>query len=69
MKAVTINEFGPASALTFTECPKPTISAGGVLIRTTYTSVNFAGIKNRKGNKAKVNFPMILDLDVAGEIE
>ncbi|MGE6513871.1 hypothetical protein [Lysinibacillus sphaericus] len=40
-----------------------------MLIRTTYTSVNFADIKNRTGNKAKANFPMILDLNVAGEIE
>ncbi len=69
MKAVTINEFGPASVLTYVECPKPTISAGEVLIRTTYTSVNFADIKNRTGNKAKANFPMILGLDVAGVIE
>uniref|UniRef100_UPI0020C09254 alcohol dehydrogenase catalytic domain-containing protein n=1 Tax=Bacillus paralicheniformis TaxID=1648923 RepID=UPI0020C09254 len=35
----------------------------------TYTSVNYADIKNRTGNKAKANFPMILGLDVAGVVE
>ncbi|MEK5330338.1 quinone oxidoreductase family protein [Lysinibacillus sp. FSL W8-0992] len=69
MKAVTINAFGPPSVLTVVDCPKPMIAKGEVLIRTSYTSVNFADIKNRTGNKAKANFPMILGLDVAGVIE
>jgi len=69
MKAVIINEFGNSDVLKYVECPKPTISAGEVLIRTSYTSVNFADIKNRTGNKAKANFPMILGLDVAGVVE
>lgn len=69
MKAVIINEFGSSNVLKYVECPKPTISAGEVLIRTTYTSVNFADIKNRTGSKAKANFPMILGLDVAGVVE
>ena len=69
MKAVIINEFGTSDVLKYVECPKPTISAGEILIRTTYTSVNFADIKNRTGNKAKANFPMILGLDVAGIVE
>ncbi len=69
MKAVTINEFGPPSVLTLVDCPKPMIAKEEVLIRTTYTSVNFADIKNRTGNKAKASFPMILGLDVAGVIE
>lgn len=69
MKAIIINEFGTSDVLTFIDCPKPTISEGEVLIRTTHTSVNFADIKNRTGNKAKANFPMVLGLDVAGVIE
>ncbi|MEK5230475.1 zinc-binding dehydrogenase [Lysinibacillus sp. FSL K6-0232] len=69
MKAIMINEFGSADVLTYCECPKPTIAKGEVLIRTTFTSVNFADIKNRTGNKAKANFPMILGLDVAGIVE
>lgn len=69
MKAVLINEFGAPDVLTYVDCPKPTISAGEVLIRTIYSSVNFADIKNRIGSKAKANFPMILGLDVAGVVE
>ncbi|MFJ6210376.1 zinc-binding alcohol dehydrogenase family protein [Lysinibacillus sp. NPDC092081] len=69
MKAVIINEFGSSDVLKYVECPKPTISAGEILIRTTYTSVNFADIKNRTGNKAKASFPMVLGLDVAGVVE
>ncbi|WP_025115582.1 quinone oxidoreductase family protein [Lysinibacillus fusiformis] len=69
MKAIVINEFGTSDVLTYTEYPKPTISTGEILIRTIYTSVNYADIKNRTGNKAKGNFPMILGLDVAGIVE
>ena len=69
MKTILITEFGASDVLTYTEYPKPTISTGEILIRTTYTSVNFADIKNRTGNKAKGNFPMILGLDVAGIVE
>ncbi|WP_155592580.1 quinone oxidoreductase family protein [Lysinibacillus cavernae] len=69
MKAIVMNEFGASDVLRYIECPKPSISKDEVLIRTTYTSVNYADIKNRTGNKAKANFPMILGLDVAGVIE
>lgn len=69
MKAIIMNEFGSADVLQYVECPIPSISSGEVLIRTTYTSVNFADIKNRTGNKAEANFPMILGLDVAGVVE
>lgn len=69
MKAIVMNEFGGSDVLRYIDCPKPTISEGEVLIRTSFTSVNYADIKNRTGNKAKANFPMILGLDVAGVIE
>jgi len=69
MKAIIMNEFGSADVLQYVECPIPVISSGEVLIRTIYTSVNFADIKNRTGNKGKANFPMILGLDVAGVVE
>lgn len=64
-----MNEFGGSDVLRYIDYPKPTISEGEVLIRTSFTSVNYADIKNRMGNKAKANFPMILGLDVAGVIE
>ena len=69
MKAVIINKFGTPSVFEHIECPKPNISAGELLIHTKYTSVNFADVKNRTGNKSKGIFPMILGLDVAGIVE
>lgn len=69
MKAVVINEFGTPSVFEYIECSKPNISVGELLIHTKYTSVNFADVKNRIGNKAKGIFPMILGLDVAGIVE
>ncbi|WP_397538556.1 zinc-binding alcohol dehydrogenase family protein [Rummeliibacillus pycnus] len=69
MKAVIQNEFGNSSVLKYKDINKPIIDENEVLIRTAYTSVNYADIKNRSGNKAKGNFPMILGLDMAGTVE
>ncbi|MGG0655810.1 quinone oxidoreductase family protein [Rummeliibacillus pycnus] len=69
MKAVIQNEFGDSSVLNYTNIEKPIIGDHEVLIRTAYTSVNYADIKNRSGNKAKGDFPMILGLDMAGTVE
>lgn len=68
MKAVIQNEFGKSSVLQYTNVDEPIIDEHEVLIRTAFTSVNYADIKNRSGNKAKGNFPMILGLDMAGTI-
>lgn len=69
MKAVIQNEFGDSNVLKYTDVVKPVLGEGEVLIRTAFTSVNFADIKNRTGKKDKGNFPMVLGLDVAGTIE
>ncbi|UOE92645.1 zinc-binding dehydrogenase [Alkalihalobacillus sp. LMS39] len=70
MKAVIQNEFGGADVLTYTtDMEIPIIGENEVLIKATYTSVNYADIKTRLGNKGKGNFPLLLGLDVAGVIE
>lgn len=69
MKAVIQNEFGDASVLTFTDVALPAIGANEVLIKAVYTSVNYADIKKRIGNKGKGKFPLMLGLDVAGVVE
>lgn len=69
MKAVIQNEFGHSNVLKYTDVEKPILGEDEVLIRTAFTSVNFADIKNRTGKKAKGNFPMILGLDMTGTIE
>ena len=60
MKAIIINEFGTSEVLTSIDCPKPTICEGEVLIRTTYTSVNFADIKIAQVIKLKQIFRWFL---------
>lgn len=69
MKAVIQNEFGNVDVLRFAEVDSLHIQEGEVLIRTAYTSVNYADIKKRNGAKGKGEFPMILGLDAAGTIE
>ena len=69
MKAVIQTEFGAADKLTYTDIERPTIGENEVLIKASYTSVNYADIKTRLGNKGKGSFPLILGLDVAGIVE
>ncbi|SLL09246.1 quinone oxidoreductase [Mycobacteroides abscessus subsp. abscessus] len=69
MKAIIQNEFGDASVLTYSDIDLPIIGENEVLIKVAYTSVNYADIKKRKGNKGKGNFPLTLGLDVSGTIE
>lgn len=69
MKAVIQNEFGDAGVLTYTDRERPEIGEKEVLIKASYTSVNYADIKARLGNKGKGDFPLTLGLDVAGVIE
>ncbi|APH06531.1 quinone oxidoreductase family protein [Bacillus weihaiensis] len=69
MKAVLQTEFGDSGVLKYTDVEIPKIGKKEVLIKVAYTSVNYADIKKRTGNKGKGNFPLILGLDVAGTIE
>ncbi|ART77152.1 quinone oxidoreductase [Sutcliffiella horikoshii] len=69
MKAVIQNEFGDSDVLLYTDVEFPKIRENEVLIKTEYTSVNYADIKKRMGNKGKGELPLTLGLDVAGTIE
>ncbi|MGR6341808.1 quinone oxidoreductase family protein [Priestia megaterium] len=69
MKAIIQNEFGDADVLLHTDMEGPKIGQNEVLIKVAFTSVNYADIKNRLGNKGKVTFPLMLGLDAAGIIE
>ena len=68
MKAIIQNEFGTASVLIYSDVEMPKIEAEECLIQAAYTSVNYADIKARTGNKGKGNFPLTVGLDVAGTI-
>lgn len=68
MKAIIQNEFGDAAVLSYAEVEIPEIKNGQCLIKVAYTSVNYADIKARKGNKGKGDFPLTLGLDLAGTV-
>ncbi len=69
MKAVVQNEYGGTDVLRYTDVEIPKIGENEVLIKGVYSSVNYADIKKRLGNKGTNNFPMTLGLDIAGIIE
>ena len=68
MKAIVQSEFGDASVLSYLDVEIPKIGDKECLIKVTFTSVNYADIKTRIGNKEKGNFPLKLGLDAAGTI-
>lgn len=69
MKALIQHEFGGPDVLTYCDVEKPSAGEKEVLIKVAYTSVNYADIKSRLGNKGKGKFPLILGLDCSGTIE
>jgi NADPH:quinone reductase len=68
MKAILVTEFGGTEMMKLSDVPIPTIGSKQVLIRVEKTSVNFADIKSRYGNKGR-KLPFIPGIDVAGVIE
>lgn len=68
MKIVRQYEFGGSDVLKIENTDIPSIVAGEVLIKGSYTSVNYADIKGRFGGKSNGSFPITLGLDIAGII-
>jgi len=68
MKAIVQQKFGDASVLSYEEIETPKIKDQECLIKSAFTSINYADIKTRIGNKGTGNFLLILGLDVAGTI-
>ncbi len=69
VKAIIQEKYGGIDVLQYKEVERPQASNNEILIKNAYTSVNYADLKKRRGNKEKGKFPMILGLDVAGTIE
>ncbi|MDN4493567.1 quinone oxidoreductase family protein [Ureibacillus aquaedulcis] len=69
MKAIVQNEYGDASVLLYTDVEIPRLDDHECLIKVAFTSVNYADIKSRNGNKNKATFPLTLGLDAAGTVE
>lgn len=70
MKAVVVTDFGSPEVMHYMTIADPVIKPNQVLIRVSSTSVNFADIKARYGNKTgSATPPFIPGLDAAGVIE
>ncbi|REE89046.1 NADPH2:quinone reductase [Paenibacillus taihuensis] len=69
MKAIIVEQFGGTEHLKLVDMETPTPGPGQVLIRVKTTSVNFADIKARYGNKGAGKLPFIPGLEAAGVVE
>ncbi|TCZ80218.1 NADPH:quinone oxidoreductase family protein [Paenibacillus albiflavus] len=68
MYAAVVTQFGGPEVLEYLEVDRPSPGPNQVLIKVAATSVNYADIKGRYGNKGAVQPPYIPGLDVAGTI-
>src|SRR5258706_13842553 len=70
MKAVVLKQHGTLDSLEYvTDFPDPVVTAGHVVIRVGATSFNYHDIFTvRRMPGIKVPLPMIIGLDIAGEI-
>lgn len=69
MKAVVVTDYGTPDVMQYMEVDTPALKPTQILIRTVATSVNFADVKARYGNKNGGNLPpFIPGLDGAGVI-
>lgn len=63
-----MTEFGKPEVMKYIDREIPTVSPTQVLIKVEKTSVNYADVKSRYGNKGGGKFPFVPGLDAAGVI-
>jgi NADPH:quinone reductase-like Zn-dependent oxidoreductase len=71
MKAIILNEFGPASHLRFADLPVPQINDEEVLVKINAIGINPVDVKTRQGKGAAgaiTESPIILGWDISGEV-
>jgi len=70
MKAVIVRRHGGPEVMDYvTDFPDPTLGEGDVLVRVRASSLNYHDVFTRRGMPGiKVPMPLIMGLDVAGEI-
>lgn len=69
MKAILVEQFGSTENMRYVDVEIPSIGSKQVLIRVMATSVNFADVKARYGNKGQGKLPFIPGLEASGIIE
>ncbi|MFC7393809.1 quinone oxidoreductase family protein [Scopulibacillus cellulosilyticus] len=68
MKAIVVTQHGKPEVMKYMDIEIPKISPKQVLIRVEKTSVNYADVKTRYGNKGSGKVPYVPGIDAAGEI-
>jgi NADPH:quinone reductase-like Zn-dependent oxidoreductase len=71
MKAIILNDFGPAANLQLAELPVPQINDEQVLVKVSSISINPVDVKSREGKGAVSGIkerPIILGWDISGEV-
>ncbi|WP_307395985.1 quinone oxidoreductase family protein [Bacillus horti] len=69
MKAIIVEQFGSTEHMKYVDIEIPPIGPKQVLIRVMVTSVNFADVKARYGNKRQEKLPFIPGLEASGIVE
>jgi NADPH:quinone reductase-like Zn-dependent oxidoreductase len=68
MRAIVLDEPGPADTLTVRDLPVPRVRTGWVLIRVRAFGLNRSELHTRLGLSAGVTFPRVLGIEAVGEI-
>jgi NADPH:quinone reductase-like Zn-dependent oxidoreductase len=71
MKAIVINEYGPAEVLKYADFPDPVPGPGEVLIRVAAASINPVDLIQRSGGTKEyfpLGFPAVIGWDLSGTI-
>ena len=68
LKAIVVTEYGQPEVMKYIDLEIPDIKPTQVLIKVEKTSVNFADVKSRYGQKGSANIPFVPGLDAAGVI-
>ncbi|HXA26059.1 MAG TPA: zinc-binding dehydrogenase [Acetobacteraceae bacterium] len=70
MKAMVVRQHGGSEVMEFVpDFPDPTVGEGDVLVRVRASSLNYHDVFTRRGMPGiKIRMPLIMGLDVAGEI-
>lgn len=68
MKAIVVTEYGSPEVMKYMDVCIPELKDHQVLIKVEKSSVNYADVKSRYGNKGHQKFPYIPGLDTTGVI-
>ena len=70
MKAILLNDYGPAENLVLSEVPRPEPAAGEVLVKVRYAGLRWGDIMQRNGFPSRARKPpFIAGQEASGVVE